>query len=938
MTTATLALIAAITIPGTTEHGNIRPRDIVSTNVEQTVDYIVGRKGYATTNQVAIAAKNAKYEAIDTANDYTNEQIDGIQENIERMQTNAKNYTDSATNETLNASKKYTDKMADTLIEMDTRNWTVAVSAAQEYTDKSTNAVLSSAKSYTDSEVSNIIKQIDYPVTSVNGKKGDVNLTSDDIGAVKIDNYQPKNLTEYIESNDANVLIASADYTLQVHDELIDKLTNATNAVQVASKKYTDDAVKGLATEAYVNAKANAAYVGASQNATNLSYKAEEEIQNVYNDLLDAINQNSELVYTNLMIYTDKAIGAIKLPITNPIGSTTNTAISEIKGPLVTDDYFSDIVSELEQEFLDSITSNNNAIFRDYTNKLAVASHDTLTNANAYTDKKVAAIKVTETDPVFENWRTTTSKVNIGEYADGDGVSIGARTYTFDSDAVAIGYQTSAENRAVAIGVNTTASDQDAIAIGNQASTKKPATICLQDELILSSYGFPKGKRLEALYLGDYNLDELINEKIPDTNSFIEWKNSQKISAGSGANISGEGVMAFGPDTSAKETGAIAIGNMTSSSGFLSLALGSGSKAMNDISIAIGAGAISKGAGTIAFIGEDYYAYPNVTLQSKDDRLKTFYLGDYNLDTLIGDKLTAFGNGLDFVKTEEDPKFTAWTNETYKILLGKGATADITESTASAIVIGSGARAGNHSIALGEAIEAGENNIFIGSSINHGDTTNGIVIGNLSGNVSGEPQKFGNVIIGSNAYDYYGDSILIGYGTESHDYGTINIGSEALLTEYGFTNDTEKANALFIGDSSLGNIIYTLLYNELSYWRGKFTVENVAPTVIESGNLYCFRPNSTAATAISLSPTFDNGKEDEAKLYLDYTTARSNITVSDSTITVLYEPNSYKLNAFDAPNGQSNRYIVDLKWFATTATENGTKQKFLIVNAKKVSE
>ena len=248
---------------------------------------------------------------------------------------------------------------------------------------------------------------------------------------------------------------------------------------------------------------------------------------------------------------------------------------------------------------------------------------------------------------------------------------------------------------------------------------------------------------------------------------FDSWRNGYKILAGQRATMVDTAVIAFGPYTSATESGAIAIGNSASASGFMSVALGS-NEAKDDISIAIGAGATSKGAGTIAFIGEDYYAYPSITLQSKEDRLKTFYIGDYNLDTLVGDKIQSF--------------------------------------------------------------------------ISSSDST------------------------------------------------------------------------------------------------AQLSIMDSAPTTVEHGKFYCFRPNSTAATAISLSPTFDNGKEDEAKLYLDYTTARSNITVSDSTITVLYEPNSYKLNAFDAPNGQSNRYIVDLKWFATTATENGTKQKFLIVNAKKVSE
>lgn len=815
MTTTILALIAAIAIPGTTEHGNIRPRDIVSTNVEQTVGHIVGQKGYATTNQVARAAEDAKDGAVNTAKEYTDEQIEAIQTQIDDIPTDAKNYTDKATNATLEASKKYTDN--------------------------ATNAVLDSSKEYTDSEVSKIIKQIDYPVTSVNGKKGDVNLTSDDIGAVKIGNFQPSNLTEYIDAQDANILVFAEDYDNQMKDSLESYTDKATNAVRITSEKYTDDAVDGLATEDYVNAKANAAYVAASQNATNYCNVFLDQLIDLTDTMPEMINDGVVLAISNSNAYTDKAIGATKLPITDRQGSLTNTAISEIKGPLVTDNYFGEIIGELEENFINNISGNNNAIFTDYTNKIAIASHDTLTNANAYTDKKVKAIQVTEEDPVFERWRT------------GYSIAVGNNANAASGDSIALGDNTRADYYATAIG-NYSKASTGTITIGNNNDLS------------------------EAIGMSRY---------------------------------------AIGHDIISTNGGSIAIGYGVITHG--------------DFTVNLGANEMYLG----------YSKYANIA-----DRLNILYLGDYNAGDIVDAKINNYvSNQLAnrFIQKgyEEDPKFAAWTNDTYKILIGKNATANITASDASVIVIGSGSIAGDHSIALGEAIDGGKNNISIGSSVFHSDTTNNIVIGNLSGNTDGGQQKFGCIVIGSNAFDYFGDSIVLGYGAESHLPGSINIGSEALFTEYGYTNVAEKASAIWFGDDTLGNILGAWINPEIRAQIkefGKLSIVDSAPTAVEHGKFYCFRPNSTAATAISLSPTFDNGKEDEAKLYLDYTTARSNITVSDSTITVLYEPNSYKLNAFDAPNGQSNRYIVELKWFATTATEDGTKQKFLIVNAKKVSE
>lgn len=118
--------------------------------------------------------------------------------------------------------------------------------------------------------------------------------------------------------------------------------------------------------------------------------------------------------------------------------------------------------------------------------------------------------------------------------------------------------------------------------------------------------------------------------------------------------------------------------------------------------------------------------------------------------------------------------------------------------------------------------------------------------------------------------------------------------------------------------------------------NAKLTVVDGQPTTVEHGKFYCFRPNSTSPTAIIIAVSPDSGKEDEAKLYLDYTTARSTITISNANITILYAPDSYKLDAFDNANGSANRYMVELKWWSTTATATGAAANFVLVNAYKV--
>lgn len=115
----------------------------------------------------------------------------------------------------------------------------------------------------------------------------------------------------------------------------------------------------------------------------------------------------------------------------------------------------------------------------------------------------------------------------------------------------------------------------------------------------------------------------------------------------------------------------------------------------------------------------------------------------------------------------------------------------------------------------------------------------------------------------------------------------------------------------------------------------QLTVSDGVPTSIEHGMFYSIKPSSTETTAIALTTGFSTGKEDEAKIFYDCGTAAPAITISGATI--LYEDGSVKLNGFAISGDASapNRYIVELKWFQTSA--DGTATKYVIVNARKVA-
>ena len=124
--------------------------------------------------------------------------------------------------------------------------------------------------------------------------------------------------------------------------------------------------------------------------------------------------------------------------------------------------------------------------------------------------------------------------------------------------------------------------------------------------------------------------------------------------------------------------------------------------------------------------------------------------------------------------------------------------------------------------------------------------------------------------------------------------------------------------------------------NMMEAANAQFAVADGKPTAIEHGKFYSFKPSSTEDAALTLSTGFDDGEEDEARLFFDCGTAAPNVTFP-SGVTVLYEDGSVKLDAIAiSGNATPNRYMVELKWFQTSAS--GTPVKYVVVNCYKVTE
>lgn len=108
------------------------------------------------------------------------------------------------------------------------------------------------------------------------------------------------------------------------------------------------------------------------------------------------------------------------------------------------------------------------------------------------------------------------------------------------------------------------------------------------------------------------------------------------------------------------------------------------------------------------------------------------------------------------------------------------------------------------------------------------------------------------------------------------------------------------------------------------------------PTTIEHGKFYSFKPTSTETAHVTLTTGFDDGMEDEARLFFDCGTAAPDVTIAGG-VKVVYKDGSPRLADMKI-SGTSvpNRYLVNLKWFKTSAS--GTEEKFVFVEVVKVSE
>lgn len=151
-------------------------------------------------------------------------------------------------------------------------------------------------------------------------------------------------------------------------------------------------------------------------------------------------------------------------------------------------------------------------------------------------------------------------------------------------------------------------------------------------------------------------------------------------------------------------------------------------------------------------------------------------------------------------------------------------------------------------------------------------------------------------------------------------------------------NGTDAPSTLDIDGSPVltQTLAGTLFAKKSDVKNAQFAVADGKPTAIEHGKFYSFKPLSTEDAALTLSTGFDDGEEDEARLFFDCGTAAPNVTFP-SDVKVLYRDGSVKLDAMQiSGNSTPNRYMVELKWFQTSAS--GTPVKYVIVNCYKVSE
>ena len=148
------------------------------------------------------------------------------------------------------------------------------------------------------------------------------------------------------------------------------------------------------------------------------------------------------------------------------------------------------------------------------------------------------------------------------------------------------------------------------------------------------------------------------------------------------------------------------------------------------------------------------------------------------------------------------------------------------------------------------------------------------------------------------------------------------------------TKDNQKTRYATLDVISATNTIFSNAVLSVGMNNAPFAVSDGKPTTIEHGKFYSFKPHSTADAEITLVTWFDDGEEDEARVFFDCGTAAPTVTFPTG-VTVLYEEGSVKFSEMTiSGNSTPNRYLAELKWFQTSAS--GTAVKYVIVNCSKV--
>lgn len=340
--------------------------------------------------------------------------------------------------------------------------------------------------------------------------------------------------------------------------------------------------------------------------------------------------------------------------------------------------------------------------------------------------------------------------------------------------------------------------------------------------------------------------------------------------------------------------------------------------------------------------------------------------------TLDGRKPDGDGN-----ISEEDPLFSKW-KEARDVALGKDASATSPSVGIGAVAVGDGARAVNSgSVCLGAfVISHGPDTLntrvqnpggfyfanaktlqdFLdaylkatGGTIGSDGSKGGFL--NLDGGFyEGGSKGAGIYMSAGDAGDPFGKKAELavgeGYGDGGYVYvangvtgsgGKIEVaGQDGGSVVIRGSNYEERSDVIIDGHSVLDLIEELQEKVSSSGGNAQLAVVDGKPTTIEHGKFYSFKPTSTETAHVTLTTGFDDGMEDEARLFFDCGTAAPDVEIAGG-IKVLYKDGSLRLADMKI-SGTSvpNRYFVNLKWFKTSAS--GTEERFVFVDVVKVSE